>query len=203
MTVFNMLTYRVRIGCTRTPKIVLANNLETANKSPGIMTNRFHKDIVLGRVSPHDGSFPFFCSPLGLVSKSDGGWRRIHHLSYSHGDSVNDWIPESYGQHGLHKHGKHLYTGPPGRQMCTSPKKKSFPAGWLTRRHITNHSGRWDSPLPMPPSLLSILFTRSAISLTYINNDCGGYAMDKKLLSSPNLHSLLYTFLANHPSAQC
>lgn len=48
-----------------------------------------------------------------------------------------------------------------------------------------------------------MLFARSAISLTYINKDRGGYAMDKELLSLPNLHSLLYTVLANDPSAQC
>lgn len=68
---------------------------------------------------------------------------------------------------------------------------------------MTNHPDRWDSPLPMPPSLPSMLFARSAISLTYINKDRGGYAMDKELLSSPNLHSLLHTILANDPSAQC
>jgi hypothetical protein len=92
-----MLTYSVRIGYTGAPKVVLSSNLTTANEDLNTITAQLHKDLALGRVSPHNGSFPFFCSPLGLVGKSDGGWRRIHHLSHPHGDSVNDWIPEPYG----------------------------------------------------------------------------------------------------------
>ena len=38
-------------------------------------------------------------SPLGLIDKSDGSKRRIHHLSYppSKATSVNCAIPEPYG----------------------------------------------------------------------------------------------------------
>lgn len=36
----------------------------------------------------------FISSPLGLVPKHDGGFRKIHHLSYSNGNSVNDYITE-------------------------------------------------------------------------------------------------------------
>ena len=50
--------------------MVLANNLGTANKDPGIITAQLRKDLALGRVSQHDGSFPFFCSPLGLSAKA-------------------------------------------------------------------------------------------------------------------------------------
>jgi hypothetical protein len=39
---------------------------------------------------------PFICSPLGLVPKGTGGWRRIHHLSYPRGSSVNDHIPAEW-----------------------------------------------------------------------------------------------------------
>jgi hypothetical protein len=39
---------------------------------------------------------PFICSPLGLVPKGSGGWRRIHHLSYPRGNSVNDHIPAEW-----------------------------------------------------------------------------------------------------------
>ena len=41
--------------------------------------------------------YPFISSPLGLVPKSDGGWRRIHDLSYPRGKSVNDGIPDDFG----------------------------------------------------------------------------------------------------------
>lgn len=37
------------------------------------------------------------CSPLGLVPKHDGGWRRIHDLSFPYGLSVNDGIPLEWG----------------------------------------------------------------------------------------------------------
>jgi hypothetical protein len=44
-------------------------------------------------VSP---STPYICLPLGLVSKHDKGWRRIHHLSHPLSRSVNDHIrPDS------------------------------------------------------------------------------------------------------------
>lgn len=41
----------------------------------------------------------FTASPLGLIDKSDGGKRRIHHLSYPTGDptAINSGIPEKYG----------------------------------------------------------------------------------------------------------
>ena len=34
--------------------------------------------------------------PLGLVPKHDGGWRRIHDLSFTRDDSVNDGIPRDW-----------------------------------------------------------------------------------------------------------
>ena len=47
---------------------------------------------MIGQPAP-----PFISSPLGLVPKSDGGWRRIHDLSFPRGKSVNDGIPEPFG----------------------------------------------------------------------------------------------------------
>ena len=40
---------------------------------------------------------PYVYSPLGLVLKHDSGWRRIHNLSFLHGDSVNNDIPYNWG----------------------------------------------------------------------------------------------------------
>ena len=39
----------------------------------------------------------YVCSFLGLVPKHDGGWRRIHDLSFPHGESLNDDIPGDWG----------------------------------------------------------------------------------------------------------
>lgn len=39
----------------------------------------------------------FISSPLDLAPKSNGKWRRIHHLSYPYGRSVNCHIPKEWG----------------------------------------------------------------------------------------------------------
>lgn len=41
---------------------------------------------------------PFISSPLGLVPKHDGGWKKIHHLSHPVRRSVNDNIPDGAGE---------------------------------------------------------------------------------------------------------
>jgi hypothetical protein len=48
-----------------------------------------------------------------------------------------------------------------------------------------------------------MLFIRPEIRLSYINNERGAYEMDKALLSSPNLHFLSYTVLANELMHEC
>jgi hypothetical protein len=94
--IHDILTFGARIGYTGSQKLMLSENLSSANEDPATITAQLQKDLDLQRVSLHSGVSPFCSSPLGLVPKGDGGWRRIHHLSYPHGDSVNDWIPESY-----------------------------------------------------------------------------------------------------------
>ena len=44
-----------------------------------------------------DSEPQFVCSPLGLVSKHDDDWRRIHDLFFSYGCSVNDDISQAWG----------------------------------------------------------------------------------------------------------
>ncbi len=46
----------------------------------------------------HQPSRSFICSPLGLVPKHDGGWRKIHYPLHSHGESVNNNIPDGVGE---------------------------------------------------------------------------------------------------------
>jgi hypothetical protein len=50
----------------------------------------------LGRVRTVLSKAPFISSPLGIVPKSDFGYRRIHHLYYPPSTSVNDYIPNEY-----------------------------------------------------------------------------------------------------------
>jgi hypothetical protein len=96
-TIHNILTFGARIGYTGSQKLMLSKNLSSANKDPATITTQLQKDWDLQRVSLHSGVSPFCSSPLGLVPKGDGGWRRIHTSCTRNGDSVNDWIPESYG----------------------------------------------------------------------------------------------------------
>ena len=59
-----------------------------------LLAQRAHNRLKL--VNP-DPSQRFICSPLGLIPKSDGSWRRIHHLSFPPGALVNDHIPAEWG----------------------------------------------------------------------------------------------------------
>ncbi|XP_053380846.1 uncharacterized protein LOC128548992 [Mercenaria mercenaria] len=57
------------------------------------------KEVDLGRIAGPFSSPPFpnlKVSPIGLVPKSDGGWRLIQHLSYLKDHSINDGIDDKY-----------------------------------------------------------------------------------------------------------
>lgn len=94
--IFNIITYGAQLGYTG-PKILYnCKNLTSTADAPEVITDQLHADLARGRVSPAAFKFPFYSSPVGLVPKSDGGWRRIHHLSHPAGNSINDWIsPDS------------------------------------------------------------------------------------------------------------
>lgn len=58
------------------------------------MTN-VKKEVDLGRIAGQFSSPPMSnlkVSPIGVVPKSDGGWRLITHFSYPRGVSINDGI---------------------------------------------------------------------------------------------------------------
>lgn len=63
------------------------------------MTADLHKQLQHDRLTQIDpqAEAQYVCSPLGLVPKHDGGWRRIHDLSFPQGQSVNDGIPHDWG----------------------------------------------------------------------------------------------------------
>ena len=73
-------------------------NLRSAFNHPAELLEKVTKEISLGRIAGPFDSPPFTnlrVSPVGLVPKSDGGWRMITHLSYPKGDSINDGIDKS------------------------------------------------------------------------------------------------------------
>lgn len=98
-----IITYGALIGYTGPQQTslqdrILSDNLRSAENAPSMIEEQLQLDLQRGRVVPAptyiDSTpvFPFISSPLGLVPKSDGGFRRIHHLSYPAGHSVNDHI---------------------------------------------------------------------------------------------------------------
>lgn len=76
----------------------MSKNLSSATDAPDIISQDLENQIKHDRVSQVDIlSAHFISSPLGLVPKPNGGWRRIHHLSHPRGSSVNCNIPEEFG----------------------------------------------------------------------------------------------------------
>lgn len=79
--------------------LILSENLAPAIGDPSIIDNKLEEDLHLQYVVHVPTPLtPFISSPLGLVPKHDGGFRRIHHLFHPKGRSVNDRIPDGAGE---------------------------------------------------------------------------------------------------------
>ena len=64
-----------------------------------IIDKKLAKDLRCCRVEKVTiPTMPFISSPLGLVPKYDGGWKKIHHLFYPISRSVNDHITDGVGE---------------------------------------------------------------------------------------------------------
>ena len=78
---------------------ILSDNPASALEDPTIIEKKLKEDLALSRVTPvHKPSRLFICSPLGLMPKYDGVWKKIYHISHPHGESVNNCIPDSVGE---------------------------------------------------------------------------------------------------------
>ena len=96
--IFDIIRYGAKIGYTGPEQFILSPNLLSAKEAPDILTKDVEKQRDKGRLTRVD-ILPskFISSPLGLVPKSNGTWRRIYHLSHPEGSSVNDFIPQEWG----------------------------------------------------------------------------------------------------------
>jgi hypothetical protein len=70
------------LGHSSIPTLRLAPNHLTVALDPAGVTRQVESDLSLGRITVADLVFPFISSPLGLVPKPNGTFRRIHDLSY-------------------------------------------------------------------------------------------------------------------------
>ena len=88
-----------KLGYRGPPRFQLFKSHPSALSAPDILIQDLQKQQLHNRLTRIDSEPlpPFISSPLGLVPKSDGGWRRIHDLSYPRGRSVNDGIPDDFG----------------------------------------------------------------------------------------------------------
>ena len=94
-----ILRVGVKIGY-RGPTLHHRNeNHHSARSAPEILTADLQRQLQHHRLTQVDpqAEAQYVCSPLGLVPKHDGGWRRIHDLSFPYGQSVNDGIPQEWG----------------------------------------------------------------------------------------------------------
>ena len=86
-------THGFQIGCVGLPpqRGEVVSNLKSADEFAEVIDRKLAKELALGRIlRPYD--VPPTC--LGVVpKKSPGEFRKIHHLSYPEGSSVNDFIP--------------------------------------------------------------------------------------------------------------
>lgn len=97
-TILDIIKFGAKIGYVGPKQRILSQNLPTAQNAPDVLTMDLETQLAYDRVTRLDTILEWFISsPLGLVPKSNGKWRRIHHLSYPLGKSVNCHIKEKYG----------------------------------------------------------------------------------------------------------
>ena len=85
-----ILTFRYKISSNLSLQIHNYKNQISYFKDPSIISQKIAKDLALSRIRV--ALSPIITSPLGLVPKSDGRWRRIYNFSSLIRDLVNYYI---------------------------------------------------------------------------------------------------------------
>ena len=95
-----IITRGVKIDYAGPSQISLHHPHPSAASAPHILTKDLQKQQLHDRLIrlPYRPTVHYICSPLGLVPKHNGGWRRIHDLSFPVKHSVNHYIDEAWGQ---------------------------------------------------------------------------------------------------------
>jgi hypothetical protein len=78
VTIAKILQFGTLVGYEGPDSLIISKNQESVYLAPEVIDAKLHDDLAMGRIVP---TFPFISSPLGLVPKHDGGFRRIHNLS--------------------------------------------------------------------------------------------------------------------------
>ena len=94
-----ILRFGAQLGYEGPNAFILSKNLASALADTEIIDKKLAEDLRCRRVKEVTiPIMPFISSPLDLVSKHDGGWRKIHHLSHPVGRSINNHIPDGAGE---------------------------------------------------------------------------------------------------------
>lgn len=98
-TLITIIARGVKIGYQGPDQLLLNHAHPSAAAAPEILSKDLHKQDENDRLTKLDDapSNHFISSPLGLVPKHNGGWRRIHDLSFPRQHSVNHYIDEAFG----------------------------------------------------------------------------------------------------------
>ena len=95
-------TFGFEIGYVGQGAVYQSKNLRSASDLPEVINKKLYKEISLGRIAGPFEQQPFenvHISLLGVVPKKvPGTYRLLHHLSYPHGDSINNHIPDEFSK---------------------------------------------------------------------------------------------------------
>ena len=96
------VTFGCEIGCFGHSAVYQSTNLRSAFDLPEVIKKKLNKEISLCCIAGPFEQQPFenvHISLLGVVPKKvPGTYRFIHHLSYPHGDSINNHIPDEFSK---------------------------------------------------------------------------------------------------------
>jgi hypothetical protein len=96
VTIAKILQFGTLVGYEGPDSLIISKNQESVYLAPEIIDVKLRDDLAVGRIVPASQTSPFISSPLGLVPKHDGGFRRIHNLSHPGKKSVNANICDDY-----------------------------------------------------------------------------------------------------------
>lgn len=97
-TILSIIIRGAKIGYCGPKQKIISGNLPSATNDPDTLTADLENQIAADRLTEvSEVGDHFISSPLGLAPKSNGKWRRIHHLSYPRDRSVNCHIPKEWG----------------------------------------------------------------------------------------------------------
>ena len=95
-TLLKIIQFGTLVGYEGPEKLITSENQQSVNLAPEIFDAQVQEDLARGRIVLASPTLPWVCSPLCLVPKHDGGFRRTHNLSHPPGISVNAHIDDDY-----------------------------------------------------------------------------------------------------------